>query len=109
MMKLILNDKNEILNYVMIGSVDGGIEYDGEIPENFEIQFKANYFLLKDNVIVVNSNYISPNPIKPNDKPSDVQKAIAQLTLQAAQQKVIQDKLNAQVLLEIAQLKGGNN
>lgn len=48
-----------------------------------------------------------PEPL-PNN-PSSTDKAIAQLTLQAAQQKVTQDKLNAQVLLEIAQLKGGNN
>ncbi|WP_367294425.1 hypothetical protein [Latilactobacillus sakei] len=42
--------------------------------------------------------------------PNDTDRVMAQLTLQAAQQKVTQDKLNAQVLLEIAQLKeGGNN
>ncbi|WAX23855.1 hypothetical protein [Latilactobacillus phage TMW 1.1397 P1] len=55
----------------------------------------------------MNPDYVPPKP--PVVGPGNLDKAIAQLTLQAAQQKVTQDKLNAQILLEIAQLKGGNN
>lgn len=106
-MKLVLNNNQEIISYVLIGDMTDSIEYQGTIPDGFEEDFKPSFYLLQNNEITVNSDYVPPKP--PVVGPGNLDKAIAQLTLQTAQQKAQQDKLNAQVLLEIAQLKGGNN
>ncbi|MCP8855247.1 DUF2977 domain-containing protein [Latilactobacillus sakei] len=106
-MKLVINDKQEIISYVSIGDMTGSIEFKGAVPAGFEDNFQPAFYLLRNNEITVNPDYVSPKP--PVVGPGNLDKAIAQLTLQTAQQKAQQDKLNAQVLLEIAQLKGGNN
>ncbi|MCM1597532.1 DUF2977 domain-containing protein [Latilactobacillus sakei] len=108
-MQLEINSNNEIIAYLVCGGIDGIelVKYGGAIPDNFEENFKPSFYLLKNNEITVNPDYVPPKP--PVVGPGNLDKAIAQLTLQAAQQKVTQDKLNAQILLEIAQLKGGNN
>ncbi|MFY4479675.1 DUF2977 domain-containing protein [Latilactobacillus sakei] len=106
-MKIIVNQNGEIRSYVQIGDIPGSIEYKGTVPDGFEDNFQPSFYLLQNDSIVLNPDYVMPTT--PVTGPSDTDKAIAQLTLQAAQQKVTQDKLNAQVLLEIAQLKGGNN
>ncbi|MGR3742107.1 hypothetical protein [Companilactobacillus sp. DQM5] len=48
-----------------------------------------------------------PEPEPEAPEPSEVDKAIAKLTLNQATQKVAQDKFNANVLLQIAKI-GGN-
>lgn len=107
-MKLIVNKKQEIIGYVSIGDMTDSIEYQGAVPDGFEENFKPSFYVLQNNEITVNPDYVPPKT--PVVGPGNLDKAIAQLILQTAQQKVIQDKLNAQLLLEIAQFKeGGNN
>ncbi|MDR7924757.1 hypothetical protein [Latilactobacillus phage TMW 1.46 P2] len=106
-MRLVVNQTSEIISYVKVGTIEDAIEFGGTIPECFEENFKPSFYLLQNDLIILNPNYVPPKP--PVVGPGNLDKAIAQLTLQTAQQKANQDKLNAQVLLEIAQLKGGNN
>lgn len=106
-MQLIVNDKNEITAYATVGNI-GGIEYTGDIPNNFYSDFKPAFFLFKDGKIYENSNYIEPSNDIP-DTPSKADTAIAALTLQVAKQSEKQDEFNAQLLLKLAQLGGGAN
>lgn len=108
-MQVLTNEKNEILAYASLGKIAGAIDFDGTVPDGFEDNFQPSFYLLQNDAIVINPNYEEPILELPETQPRSIDKAVAQLLLQSAQQKVTQDKLNAQVLLEIAQLKGGNN
>lgn len=101
-MKLLLNEKNEILNYILLGDIDGTVEYDGEIPDDFEDSFKPTFYMLKDGEIVENPNYVEPADTPPATSPSQQDKIIAQIMLTQAKQKEDQDKFNAQILLKLA-------
>ncbi|MGJ5606372.1 DUF2977 domain-containing protein [Latilactobacillus sakei] len=103
MMKLIVNDKQEIISYVSIGDMTDSIEFNGKVPDGFEDNFQPSFYLLQNNEITVNPNYAPPKP--PIVGPGSLDKALAQLTLQTAQHKANQDKFNAQLLLQIAQMK----
>lgn len=106
-MQLIVNGKHEIGAYATVGNI-GGIEYTGDIPNNFYSDFKPAFFLFKDGKIYENSNYIEPSDEIP-DTPTKADTAIAALTLQVAKQSEKQDEFNAQLLLKLAQLGGGAN
>ncbi|EOA09451.1 DUF2977 domain-containing protein [Pediococcus acidilactici] len=99
-MKLLLNEKNEISNYILLGDIDGTVEYDGEIPDDFEDSFKPTFYMLKDGEIVENPDYVEPKP--PVISPSEQDKINAQIMLTQAKQKEDQDKFNAQILLKLA-------
>lgn len=102
-MKLVINNKNEILSYARTGGLANSIEFSGDLPIDFVAKFKPALYLWKSDGIVLNPDYVEPTT--PFVGPSDTDKAIAQLTLQTARQKAQQDKLNAQLLLQIAQIK----
>ncbi|WPK17311.1 DUF2977 domain-containing protein [Pediococcus pentosaceus] len=78
-MKLLLNEKNEILNYILLGDIDGTIEYDGEIPDDFEDSFKPTFYMLKDGEIVENPDYVEPSDTSPVNSTNSVQEAINKL------------------------------
>lgn len=101
-MKLLLNEKNEILSYILLGDIDGTIEYDGEIPDGFEDSFKPNFYMLKDGEIVENPDYVEPSDTSPVIGSSKQDKINAQIMLTQAKQKADQDKFNAQILLKLA-------
>lgn len=107
-MEILLNNKNEIINYAIVGHVDGFTEYTGEIPEDFTDKFKPSLYLMKENIIIENPDYVVPDITVPNG-PTNSDKAVAALTLQMAKQSERQDKFNAQLLLKIAQLGGEAN
>lgn len=98
-----INNEKEILGYAMTGELGEGIQFDGLIPDEFYENFKPRFYLLQNNEIIVNPNYVPPKP--PVDGPGSLDKALAQLTLQTAQHKADQDRFNAQLLLQIAQMK----
>ncbi len=54
-----VNDKNEIIQYAIVGGVGGGgIFVPYEIaPDDFRESYKKKYFLYKDGVISVNPDY----------------------------------------------------
>lgn len=78
-MKLLLNEKNEILNYVLLGDIDGTVEYDGEIPDDFEDSFKPTFYMIKDGEIVENPDYVEPSNTPPVSSPTSMQEAINKL------------------------------
>lgn len=101
-MKLELNEKNEIISYLKCGGVEGinFTEFNGVIPDDFEKNFKPSFYLLKDELIIDNPNYVEPEP--PVISPSEQDKINAQIMLNQAKQKEDQDKFNAQILLKLA-------
>ncbi|WP_069825304.1 DUF2977 domain-containing protein [Pediococcus pentosaceus] len=101
-MKLELNEKNEIISYLKYGGVDGinFIEFDGVIPDDFENNFEPSFYMLKDELIIENPNYVAPElPVIGTSKQDKIN---AQLMLNQAKQKEEQDKFNAQILLKLA-------
>ena len=102
-MKLLLDDKNVIIGMASIGSIEGAIDYNGLIPDGFEEQFKPNFYMLKNNLITENPNYVAPEPALISLSKQD--KINAQIMLNQAKQKEDKDKFNAQILLKLA---GGN-
>lgn len=102
-MQFVINEKNEITGYIIMGDMPGSIEYKGAVPDGFEDNFQPSFYLLQNNEITVNTSYVPPK--LPVVGPGSLDKAFAQLTLQTAQHKADQDKFNAQLLLQIAQMK----
>lgn len=105
-LELVLKDDGSIESFSRYGSIEGSIKWTGTLPEDFEGKFKPSFYLLKNNKIVENPDYIEPTPAK--SEPSEQDKINAQLMLNQAQQKKQQDGFNAQMLLQMAQIKGGN-
>lgn len=100
-LQLQLNDKNEILQYAKIGGLTGATDYEiKSVPENFGYKFKPSFYLLQNDEIVENPDYVAPEP--PVIGPSQQDKINAQIMLTQAKQKADQDKFNAQILLKLA-------
>lgn len=76
-MQLIVNDKNEIIGYVAVGSTENGVEYTGTVPDDFKTNFNPSYFLLSDGAIAVNKDYVEPTITVPN-APNAMQQIIMQ-------------------------------
>lgn len=96
MMQIIANQAGEIISYGKVGTIEGAIEFGGTIPDDFEENFKPSFYLLKNNEIVLNPNYIEPMPPKSAGGPTTEQQMINQLGLQVAN-----------LTAEVNQLKGG--
>ncbi|WP_323052298.1 DUF2977 domain-containing protein [Pediococcus acidilactici] len=92
-MKIEVNDNNEIIAYVKRGDILGDnlieIEED-KIPDGFYKNYKPSFYLLKNNEIVENPDYVASNP--PEVKPSDLEK---QVTMLAYQQMVDSQTIDA--------------
>ncbi|QHM64687.1 DUF2977 domain-containing protein [Pediococcus pentosaceus] len=101
-MKLVINDKSEILAFTVSGDVDNSVEYEGEVPEDFRDKFKSKFYMLADGVIVENPDYVAPSDTPPVIDPSKQDKINVQIMLNQAKQKENQDKFNAQILLKLA-------
>ena len=59
-MEILLNDKNEIISFALIGGFDNGIEVN-EYPEDFILYFKPKFFIFSDGVIKRNPNFEEDN------------------------------------------------
>lgn len=102
-MKIELNENNEIVSYVKQGGIVGVdlVNFDtNKLPDGFYENYKPSFYLLENNEIVENPNYVAPNPPKPG--PSQQDKINSQIMLTQAKQKAEQDKFNAQILLKLA-------
>lgn len=104
-MKIQINEKNEIIGCTKIGDINGSVEFNGELPEGFWRSFKPKFYILKDDVIVENPNYVEPSIDVPTG-PTNQDRAMANLTLELAKNKASQDKFNSQLLLQMAKLGG---
>lgn len=60
MMRIVINDQKEVISYVLVGDVEGSIEFDGNIPDDFASNFKPELFRLQGNDIILNSDYSEP-------------------------------------------------
>ena len=56
-MEILLNDKNEILSFALVGGFDNGIQIN-EYPEDFISYFKPKFFIYSDGVIKRNPYYV---------------------------------------------------
>lgn len=92
-MKLTINTNHEIVSYASVGDVAGSIEYKGTVPDGFEDNFQPSFFLLQNNTIVLNPNYVEPTPPKPTTGPTTEQVMINQLGLKYAELSAKVDKL----------------
>lgn len=92
-MQILINESQEITAYAIKGGFINGVEFVGDVPNGFMTGFKPSYYLLKDNMIVLNPNYIEPTPTKPNTGPTTEQVMINQLGLKYAELSAKVDKL----------------
>ncbi|WP_373192708.1 DUF2977 domain-containing protein [Pediococcus acidilactici] len=99
-MRLRINDKDEIIAYATLGDINDSTEYAGTVPDDFYDKFKPSFYLLQNNEIIENPNYVAPEP--PVIGLSEQDKLNAQIMLNQAKQKAEQDKFNAQILLKLA-------
>lgn len=105
-MKLLLDDKNVIIGMASIGSIEGAIDYNGLIPDGFEEQFKPYFYLLKNDEIVENPNYVEPEP--PVVGPSAIEQQLAALGYQQMQDtkdKQALIKQNAEMAYQIMKIQ----
>jgi hypothetical protein len=75
-------DQNIIVDYALNNGLNGDdiIQYNGNIPDNFYEDFKPSFFMVKNNEIVENPNYVAPKP--PTNSPSNLEKRVAALSYQ---------------------------
>lgn len=100
-MQLQLDSNSVIIGYADFGEISNGINFDEDkLPDDFYDKFKPSFYLLKDDEIVENPNYVAPEPLVIG--PSQQDKINAQIMLNQAKQKAEQDKFNAQILLKLA-------
>ncbi|MCM6810519.1 DUF2977 domain-containing protein [Pediococcus pentosaceus] len=98
-----INDQNLILEYTTIGGLPDSIEYTGTIPDDFEAKFKPSFYMLQNDEIIENSNYVEPTDTPPDDGPTNVQQVVMQMSATVTQmQQLIMSQER-----EIAELKGG--
>lgn len=56
MMQILLNDKNQITNFAIVGGFEDGVEITN-YPSDFINNFKPRYYILESNEIKVNKDY----------------------------------------------------
>lgn len=79
---------------------DNVVQYSGNMPDDFYSKFKSSFYMLQDDKIVENPDYVVQEP--PVIGPSKQDKINAQIMLNQAKQNEDQDKFNAQILLKLA-------
>lgn len=92
-MKLVINNKNEILSYARTGGLANSIEFSGDLPIDFVAKFKPALYLWKSDGIVLNPDYVEPTTPKPTTGPTTEQVMIDQLGLKYAELSAKVDKL----------------
>lgn len=80
---------------------DNVIQFAGNIPDDFYSKFKPFFYMLQDEEIIENPDYVEPADTPPVIGPSKQDKINAQIMLSQAKQKEEQDKFNAQILLKL--------
>lgn len=63
-MRILINKKNEIIDYAIVGSLDGDFEIDDSIvPQDFMLHFKPTRYLYNEGTIELNSDFEEENEI----------------------------------------------
>lgn len=107
-MFILINDNGEIVAYADYGSIEGSIEFGGSVPDDFEANFKPNFYLLQNNEIVVNQNYKEPTVDIPEPQPSAEQQAITDLAINSAEHDQHIQSIE-EAITALAQSQGGTN
>lgn len=102
-MQVLTNDKNEITSFVIVGTVENGIEVSKEIPADFQKKFKPAYYLYNNGKITINPNWSDPETTVVDTGPSELQQV---MMAQAQTTAMMQQMLMAQAT-DIAKLKQG--
>lgn len=116
-MRILINNKNEIIDYAIIGSLDGDFEIDDSIvPQGFMLHFKPTRYLYNEGMIEENDSFeedteiniptIPPTIVAPNtDEELRVMFATMQEQLVQANTMVMQlSKQNSHLSQELVKL-----
>lgn len=103
--KFELNEKNEIVSYVKQGSIVGIdlVEFDAsKLPDDFSENYRSGYYMLQNDKVVKNPNYVAPEPTTNSN--SNLEKSVASLSYQQMVDNQTIDELqqqNAQMAYQI--------
>lgn len=116
-MRILINKNNEIIDYAIVGSLDGDFEIDDSIvPQGFIVHFKPTRYLYNEGTIEVNNNFeeeneinlptVPPTIVAPGtDEELRVMFATMQVQLVQANTMVMQlSKQNSQLSQELVRL-----
>lgn len=79
-MEILLDENKLVLAFAVIGELDDNAQhYSGVIPENFYEDFKPKFYMLKNDEIVENPDYVAPSDTPPVNSTTSVQEAINKL------------------------------
>ncbi|MBT9655975.1 DUF2977 domain-containing protein [Lactiplantibacillus plantarum] len=104
-LQLMLDATGHVTSYATVGGLTGATTYEGEIPDEFLTSTQPQAFKLINNVLTKDPDYVAPNPEVVKYQPNDEQRFQAQLALQMATMQKKQAEFNAQVLLQVADIK----
>ncbi|WP_251897715.1 DUF2977 domain-containing protein [Lactiplantibacillus paraplantarum] len=104
-LQLMLDATGHVTSYATVGGLTGATTYEGKIPDDFLTSMQPQAFKLIDNVLTKDPNYVVPVTDAVKHQPSDEQRFQAQLALQMATMQKNQAEFNAQVLLQVADIK----
>ena len=102
-MQIVINNRNEITSYALVGSYKDGIEIN-DIPSRFIIDFKPRLYVYSNGQIVLNENYSSGNNEQPIQPPNismpgsdeELRKMFASMQVQLVQANMMVMQLSQQ-------------
>ncbi len=56
-MKLVIDTENRIVSYASVGDMANAIDFEGEVPPDFEFNFLPGKYLLKNNEIKIDDQF----------------------------------------------------
>lgn len=105
-MKITIDENKIITGYTTVGDIEGSIEYNDKLPDGFKTNFKPYFYLLKNDEIVENPDYVEPEP--PVVGPSVIEQQLAALgyqQMQDTQDKQALIKQNAEMAYQIMKIQ----
>ena len=102
-MQIVINNRNEITSYALVGSYKDGIEIN-DIPSRFIIDFKPRLYVYSNGQIILNENYSSGNNEQPIQPPNismpgsdeELRKMFAEMQVQLVQANMMVMQLSQQ-------------
>ncbi|WP_181812656.1 DUF2977 domain-containing protein [Lactiplantibacillus plantarum] len=105
-MQIKLDKTKHVVSYALVGGLEDAIDYDeSQLPADFLTATDSSAYWLIDGVLTKDPNYAPSIQPVVEDQPSDEQRFQAQLALQMATMQKKQAEFNAQVLLQVADIK----
>ncbi|MCG0732275.1 prophage P1 protein 56 [Lactiplantibacillus plantarum] len=105
-MQIKLDKTKHVVSYALLGGLEDAIDYDeSQLPADFLTATDSSAYWLIDGVLAKDPNYAPSIQPVVKDQPSDEQRFQAELALQMAAMQKKQAEFNAQVLLQVADIK----